>query len=143
MNAVKRKIKILDLLKTAVVRRTMCDRRTKDGYPAIGRQFFSNNRLIGLHGGAEFLINNWYCRCLLSYSLNYGTYTTSPGERGLGSDIYYYDPPYFPKLTQFSAFFETHRKLQNGFELGIQLAVDEGKLLNNSVGGGLTLTKRW
>jgi hypothetical protein len=115
----------------------------RDGFPTLTRQYFSNNRIIAYHGGAEFDINNWYCKGLLTYTLNYGTYTTSTGERGLGSTIHLYNPPYFPKSNQFSVYFESYRILRNGMELRIQLAFDKGDLLYNSVGSGISLTKRW
>ncbi len=115
----------------------------KDGYPVVENQYFPNNRIIGYHGGTEFKLYKFYNKILLTYTLNYGTYLTSSGERGLGDTIYHYAPPYFPKLEQFSAYFESCRKLKNDFELSIQLAFDQGKLLNNSVGAGICLTKRW
>ncbi len=114
----------------------------KEEYPVKQFQYFPNNRLIGFHSGAEFEINNWFCKGLLTYSINYGTYRTCPSER-FGTTIYYYDPPYFPKVNQLSAYFESHRVLKNSFELGIQLAIDNGELLYNSIGGGIYLTKRW
>jgi len=114
----------------------------REGYPERETQYFPNNRLMALHGGADFTVDDWKCRALLSYSINYGTYTTSPAER-LGPNIVYHDPPYFPQVNQFSAMFETRRELRYDFELGIQLAIDQGDLLPNSVGAGLTLTKRW
>ncbi|MCG6187202.1 capsule assembly Wzi family protein [Maribellus maritimus] len=119
------------------------EKHIKSGYPTTSTQYFPNNRIIAFHGGTEFQLKNWFCKGLLTYSLNYGTYRTSRGERGLGSVIYYYEPPYFPKLHQFSAYLESQRELNSGFELGIQLAIDQGKLLYNSIGAGISLTKRW
>jgi len=114
----------------------------KDGYPSLWRQYFPNNRIIAFHGGTEFVFNRWYCKGLLTYTQNYGTYATSPEER-IGSTIRYNNPPYFPKLNQFSAYLESHKEVRNGFEFGIQLAFDKGELLYNSVGAGICLTKRW
>lgn len=115
----------------------------KEGYPTTEDQYFPNTRIIAFHGGTEFKYNDWHCSGLLTYSINLGAYATSPAERKRPDIIVYHDPPYFPKLKQLSAFFESHRELQNGFEIGIQMAIDQGDLLYNSVGGGITLTKRW
>ena len=115
----------------------------REGLPSNENQYFINNRLMAFHGGADFSINDWQCRTLLTYSVNWGTYLTSPGTRLIGDVVVTFDPPYFPQVNQFSALFETHKPLRNGFELGLQLAFDQGDLLYNSVGGGITLTKRW
>ena len=115
----------------------------RDEYPARWNQYFPNNRLMAFHGGADFSVNDWQCRALLTYSVNWGTYSTAPAERSLGDNIVYHDPPYFPEVNQFSALLETRKPLRNGFELGLQLAIDQGDLLYNAVGGGVTLTKRW
>lgn len=115
----------------------------RDGYPNRWNQYFPNNRLMAFHGGADFSVNDWQCRALLTYSVNWGTYSTAPAERSLGDNIVYHDPPYFPEVNQFSALVETRKLLRNGFELGLQLAIDQGDLLYNAVGGGVTLTKRW
>jgi hypothetical protein len=115
----------------------------KEGYPATPYQYFPNNRVVAVHGGTELQFGPWLCKGLLTYSLNYGTYSTSPAERRPPKIIVYHDPPYFPKIKQLSAFLESHRMLKNSFELGIQLAIDQGELLNNSIGGGISLTKHW
>ncbi|RKD91977.1 capsule assembly protein Wzi [Mangrovibacterium diazotrophicum] len=115
----------------------------QEGYPAKSYQYYPNNRLMAFHGGADFSVYDWQCRALLTYSVNWGTYSTSPAERSLGDRIVYHDPPYFPEINQFSALVETRKPLRNGFELGLQFAIDQGDLLYNSVGGGVTLTKRW
>lgn len=116
----------------------------KDGYPtASSYQYFANNRMVAFHVGSEIGFNKWFCRGLLTYSLNYGTYSTSPAERSLGNNIVYHNPPYFPKVKQISAYVESHREFRNGFELGIQLAFDKGELLYNSIGSGISLSKRW
>lgn len=114
----------------------------KENFPTRSSQYFPNNRIIAFHAGTEFELKKWFCRGLLTYSLNYGTYSTSPGER-FGNIVNYHNPPYFQKINQLSAYFETHRILRNGLELGIQLAFNKGELLYNSMGSGISLTKRW
>ncbi|RKD91994.1 capsule assembly Wzi family protein [Mangrovibacterium diazotrophicum] len=106
-------------------------------------QSFSNNRLMLFHLASEFSISGFYCKTLLSYSMNYGNYTTSPSARGLGDHIRYFPPPYFGQQNQFSGYLETCKLVGKNLELGVKFSIDQGDLLYNSLGGAITLTKRW
>lgn len=116
----------------------------RDELPTRWSQTVTNNRVTAIHLGSEFNLYGWYCKSLFTYSINYGTYSLSEeGFRSLGDRLVYPNPPYFPKVKQFSAYLESRKSLRNGLELGLQLAFDQGDLLYNSVGGGISLTKRW
>ncbi|MFD1145281.1 capsule assembly Wzi family protein [Larkinella insperata] len=92
--------------------------------------FFPNNRVrMGYVGvsGRLFRSINWTSR--LAYSRNYGTFST----------------PYAVPPGQFSGLIAAQAPIGNwpGVQLHVSLAVDQGKLLNNTVGGYIGLTRRW
>jgi len=115
----------------------------RTGLPKIQSQYFNNNRIIALHTGAEFSYSQWQFKTLFTWSSNYGTYATSPATRGDNGVIEYHNPPYFGQVNQFSGYFEASRPLKNGYSLSFALAADQGKLLNNSVGGFIKITRSW
>lgn len=115
----------------------------REGLPTKDGQYFPNNRLMAFHAGADFRFDDWQCKALLTYSVNWGTYLTSPGTRLFGDVVAYFPPPYFPTVNQFSASIESRKQLRKGYELAIQLATDQGDLLYNSVGAAVSITKRW
>ena len=111
--------------------------------PKWSFQNFANNRIKLFHLGAEFDFYGVSLKTLLSFSQNYGNYTTSPEGRGRNTYVYHFAPPYFGKQNQFSGYLNASKEIGNGFVLGAKIALDRGDLLYNSVGGSFTLTKRW
>ena len=111
--------------------------------PKSSYQNFSNNRVRLFHLGSEFSLARVNIKALLSYSQNFGNYTTSPAARGRGTQIKYYPPPYFGQQNQISGYLEAYKKIKNGFELGFKFAFDSGDLLYNATGCEINLTKRW
>ena len=115
----------------------------RNGLPQTKYEFFCNNRITALHLGTEIEFLGWLSKTLLTYSANYGTWNTAPATRLYGSEIQYNPPPYFPKVDQFSGYFEANHPLKKGYSIGFALAADKGELLNNSVGGFVKITKAW
>jgi len=116
-------------------------RLVREGQPRDPRQFFVNNRVIAFHLGAELSYKSWSFLGKASYSKNYGTFATSETGASLGDR--YRDPVYgiFKNVNQFSLYGEIGRSLANGYSVGAAIAIDRGKLLNNSMGGFLKITK--
>ncbi|ACT91323.1 capsule assembly Wzi family protein [Dyadobacter fermentans] len=97
-------------------------------------EYFVNNRVIAFHGGMEGHINKYNIKTKLSYSMNYGTYGSSPIGTSLGKDRFVIDPPYFEKVNQFSGYLEVSRSFAKDWQCGIAGAFDSGQLLYNSFG---------
>ncbi len=112
----------------------------RDNLPSYSRQYFTNNRVMAFHFGFSGAIQKWDYFLKLSWSINYGTYFTTdqeqttdipnPGSYGI-----------FGEQKQLSALFECKRLIKNGFAIGTLMAFDIGKLLNNSGGIFLNITK--
>lgn len=114
---------------------------TRTGLPNDTTDYFNNNRVVAFHFGAQGAVDNWYFTVKLSYSRNYGTFGTSIYGHSTGRK---YVHPHFgiwQEVSQFSSFLEVRRSLGNGYSLGCLAALDNGKLLNNSGGIILKLTK--
>jgi len=105
--------------------------------------YIVNNRVIAFHAGIMGYLWNWSVTAKATYSLNYGTWGSSPYGHS-GADIRNPGPPpYFTEVKQFSAYLEASRSLKNGFSIGFALAGDKGGLLYNSIGGMIRLSKGW
>jgi hypothetical protein len=114
---------------------------TRTGLPNDTSDFFNNNRVASFHLGAQGAVDKWYFTVKLSYSLNYGTYGTSIYGHSTGR---LYVPPRFGiwnRVSQFSSFLEVKRELGHGYSMGCLAALDQGKLLNNSSGVILKLSR--
>jgi len=110
---------------------------TRAGLPNDTSDYFNNNRVVAFHFGAMGAVSNWYFTVKLSYSMNYGTFGTSPYGHTTGR---LRKPPVFgmwDKVSQFSSYLEVKKTLGNGYSIGCLAALDQGKLLNNS--GGIIL----
>lgn len=90
--------------------------------------FFPNNRVRAWYVGATgWLLNRLTWTTRLAYSQNYGTFLR----------------PYPSPLGQFSALLTAQAPLRSSLTLTGSLALDRGRLLPNTVGGYVGLTKRW
>lgn len=116
---------------------------TRSGLPTKSGQYFSNNRVLAFHTGADFSINSIQCVVFLSYSSNQGSYLTSPGTRLIGDTYVTFDPPYFRRVSQFSAYLTCRKPLKRILDLSFEFAIDQGDLLYNSAGASLSLIKTW
>lgn len=111
--------------------------------PSRAGEFVTNNRITALHLGFQGYCYSWNVKALFTYSQNFGTYGTSSIGGSLGATRNPGPPPYFEQVNQFSGYLEAGRPLGNGFELGLALALDQGQMLYNSVGGLLRLRKHF
>ncbi len=109
--------------------------------PSRETEVVINNRVTAFHLGIQGYCYNWDVKALLTYSLNYGTYGTSPIGGSLGPNRFPGPPPYFEQVNQFSGYLEASRPLKDGFRISFALAADQGQLLYNSFGGLIKLSK--
>jgi hypothetical protein len=114
---------------------------TRQGLPNDTSDYFNNNRVAAFHIGIEGSLGSWDLRGKFSYSMNYGTYGTSPFGHSTGELRV---PPrfgIFKEVGQFSSFLQVKKELAHGLEFGCIAALDRGDLLNNSSGLILSLSK--
>jgi hypothetical protein len=113
----------------------------RSGLPQDPHQYFNNNRVLALHLGFDCSVNTLEITSKLTYSKNYGTFTTSIYG---GSTGHQRTPPQhgiFPEVNEMSAYLMVSNTFENGFKLGCAIAVDRGDLLYNSSGIILKLSK--
>lgn len=104
-------------------------------------EYFVNNRVIAFNTGFMGNIGSVNITTRLSFSKNFGTYGTSPIGTSMGTRREILPPPYFQEVNQFSGYLEGSKMLKNNWELGLATAFDSGKLLYNSFGLMLRVTK--
>ena len=105
----------------------------RDDLPCAPMEYFVNNRVSVLHGGAEGSFNKWEFIVKGSFSKNYGTYQTTDEEQSTNI----YNPGQygiFGVKKQFSAYLGVQRELINGFNCGVTTAFDTGELYYDSFG---------
>lgn len=107
---------------------------TRKTLPNDTTDFFNNNRVIALYAGMEGSFLDYRFTAKGSYSMNYGTYGTSPWGHSTGNR--FYPPKYglFPKVNQFSAYLSVERDLDPRWTIGCVTSIDYGKLFYNSGG---------
>jgi hypothetical protein len=107
---------------------------TREGLPADPSDYFINNRVVAFHFGFEGSLQKWDYILKASYSMNYGTFSTS--EEGTSMGTIRYPPMYgiFPETKQFSAYLDANRELKNRLYIGFNGAFDVGELYYNSFG---------
>ncbi|WP_416443469.1 capsule assembly Wzi family protein [Leeuwenhoekiella sp. A16] len=105
----------------------------REGQASYERDYFINNRVVAFHLGFQGNLNKWDLVSKLTYSINYGTYGTSPIGHSLSTRR---DPSYglFEKVGQFSGYLEAQKVFSDKWKFGLVLAVDQGKLYNESIG---------
>lgn len=102
----------------------------------VSQGYFISNRVIATHFGLSGKLQNWTINSKLSYARHYGTFGTS-----IYSKSYEPGKETFIPVSQFSGFIAGERELKSGLYLGISMAMDQGNLLNNSIGGQVSLRK--
>lgn len=105
--------------------------------------YIINNRVVAFHAGLTGFVYDWTLTAKATYSLNYGTWGSSPYGHSGSKVRNPQPPPYFEKVKQFSASLEAFRPLKKGYSIGFVLAGDHGGLLYNSFGGMISLRKGW
>jgi len=118
----------------------------RSGLPHDPHNYFINNRVLAIHLATTGSF--WGCNytAKLSFSRNWGEHATSGIEyQWFIGELVHKTYPYgiFTPVNQFSGYLEANRPIGNGYSVGAAVAVDQGKLLNNSVGGFLKLVKKW
>lgn len=111
--------------------------------PSREKEYFINNRVILFHAGVQGYFADWNYTGKVSFSRNFGTYGSSPIGGSMGDQRFPGPPPYFEEVQQFSAFINAYKILPNNYRLGFSVALDNGKLLPNSIGAQVTIAKFW
>jgi hypothetical protein len=113
----------------------------RNGQSSETKSYFINNRVIAFHSGYKGTYKGWDNTIKLTYSLNYGTFGTSPASRSLGSRLVFRTTNLFKKVEQLTTSFEVGKVLERNYYFSVLAAIDNGKLLNNSFGFQLRLKK--
>ncbi|SDD87256.1 Capsule assembly protein Wzi [Dyadobacter soli] len=113
----------------------------RPGQPHYPKDYFANNRVIAFHAGGDVDFNEWNMLARLTYSINYGTFGTSPQGHTTGETHTQPIYGFFEPTNQFSGFVEVGRALKNNMRVSGTAALDQGRLLNNSFGLQLKLSK--
>ncbi|MBD1427771.1 capsule assembly Wzi family protein [Sphingobacterium arenae] len=103
--------------------------------------YFISNRVVAGHIGMRGRLYQWNVTGKLTFAKHYGTFTTSAHGKSTGGRWHEPHEEKFVPVSQFSGFVRAERELPNDFFFGICLAVDQGSLFNNSVGGQVSLRK--
>lgn len=115
----------------------------KSGQAIKKADYFINNRVVALHTGLQGRLNSWDLMTKLSYSRNYGTFGTSIYGSSTGHIRNPQKTNVFKPVEQFSFYLEGSKRLRNGYSAGFATALDQGELLNNSLGLILKLKKEF
>lgn len=113
----------------------------KEGQAHDPIDYFISNRVVAGHLAVRGRVYRWNLSGKLTYAKHYGTFATSIYGKSTGQIWHQPHEETFNPVSQFSAFLEGERELRNDFFLGIRVALDQGQLLDNSVGGQLSLRK--
>lgn len=116
-------------------------KHTKEGLVNDPKDFFINNRVVGIHVGAMASTYKWTHFLKLTFSSNFGTFATS--EEGRSTGNINFPPSYgiFGKKHQFSAYLNGEKFITNNTRIGYILACDQGEVLNNSFGVQVRLAR--
>lgn len=117
---------------------------TRKGLPNSRGDYFNNNRVMAFYGAIQAVAGDYSFTAKGSYSMNYGTFGTSPWGHTTGSPANYTPVPkynWFPEAKQFSAYLDVTRRLEEGWTVGCTAAFDRGDLFYNSYGLILSVKK--
>lgn len=120
-------------------------RFARQDLPNAPLNYFINNRVFALHLGSTGRVIGLDYLVKLTYSKNWGDYRTSNIGYWFDGDWFEREPSYgiFRPVSQFSGYFDLSKRFKNSYAVGIAMGGDCGKLLNNSFGGQLKVSKRW
>ncbi|HLS95619.1 MAG TPA: capsule assembly Wzi family protein, partial [Sphingobacterium sp.] len=103
--------------------------------------YFISNRVVAGHIGMRGRLYRWNVTGKLTFARHYGTFATSEYGKSTGGRWHQPQEEKFSPVSQFSALIDAERELRNNLFLGVRLAVDQGQLFDNSVGGQVSLRK--
>lgn len=105
-------------------------------------KYFISNRVSAIHLGAELQAFKTNIFVKATYAKHYGTFSTSEWGGSTGKN---FGVPFglFIPVNQFSTYLKANHKLTQGYSLSLTLALDHGKLLDNSIGSYVSFTKQW
>lgn len=103
--------------------------------------YFISNRVVAGHLGIRGRLDQWDVLTKLSLARHYGTFGTSIHGKSTGSTRHQPYMDTFVPVSQFSFYLQGERELRNNFFFGIRVALDQGQLLDNSIGGQVSLRK--
>lgn len=106
-------------------------------------EYVVNSRVILWHAALQVFAYGWDVTGKFSFSKNYGTYGSSPWGNSTGTIRTPGPPPYFSQVSQFSGLISAEKSFKNGYAFNLALAADRGKLLYNSIGGMIGISKTW
>lgn len=105
------------------------------------KDFFINNRVMAFHIGFTGSIQYWKYLVKASYSKNYGTFATSIEGRSLHGVRAIPLYGIFREVDQFSSYVEIQKSFKNDIILSLGIALDYGRLLDNSSGSVFKISK--
>lgn len=113
----------------------------RSGQETRESDYFINNRVIAIHLGLNGEYKNFTFLTKLTYSWNHGTFATSSYGTSTGPKRNPQTGNIFKPVQQVSFYLEGWKELSRGYTFGVSSAIDNGKLLNNSIGLILKLKK--
>ncbi|WP_432713325.1 capsule assembly Wzi family protein [Pedobacter sp.] len=115
---------------------------SKKGQASDSFDYFINNRVIAFHTGISANIYNWEFQSKISYSLNYGTFSTSEFGKSTGPVVLpELNNNIFKPVNQLNVYFQGLKSVKNSYKIGLATALDRGNLLNNSFGFQMKIIK--
>jgi len=115
----------------------------RDGQKIAIYDYFLNNRLLALHLGYEGQVGSLNIISKLTYSKNFGTFGTSVHGRTTGNIRNPQATNIFMPVNQLSFYLEGNKVLKNNYTIGFATSIDQGKLLDNSLGIMLKINKNF
>lgn len=113
----------------------------REGQANAPKDYFISNRVVGGHVGVQGYLHKWTVFSKLTFARHYGTFTTSIYGKSTGNNQHAPYKDTFVPVSQFSMFVNTERELRKDFFVGLRVALDQGELFENSIGGQLSLRK--
>lgn len=106
----------------------------RDGQANFPKDFFISNRVVAGHFGSIFKIYDWDVLGKVTYSRHYGTFATSEYGKSTGQMFHTPHSEMFVPVNQFSLYLRGERYLSSNTMIGVSLAIDRGRLLDNGMG---------
>ncbi|MEJ2883519.1 capsule assembly Wzi family protein [Pedobacter sp. GR22-6] len=113
----------------------------KPGQASSEYDYFINNRVLALHIGIDADIKDWEMRSKITYSRNYGTFTTSKYGKSTGIKRAQPSDILFKPVNQLSFYTEGFKSLNEKYDIGFSGAFDLGQLLKHSFGLSLKIKR--
>ncbi|MFD2597256.1 capsule assembly Wzi family protein [Sphingobacterium griseoflavum] len=121
-------------------------RFAREGLPRNPKDYFISTRVSAFHLGFIGGIDSWHMSSKVTFARHFGDYHTSgPAEQWFNGQRIQQDFSYgkFTPVNQFSFFVEGGRSLMEHFDISATLAGDYGRLLENTVGGFVRISRKF